>query len=270
MITLIIENGAEVDSISRSITVLPALTADFTIEPSFLDEDYEAPLTAALVSNTTGVLSWQWETSGGQLKNNERGQSSIYFAAPGTYTVALTVANGKDTKTISHQITVKSNSNLRTHTDVKLGINTAHGTIGSFYSTMLRRVITKNDPDSLGQYVDIPFFGLNASFTFNRFVSPDSVQKYTFNALSQAQTTHFINSQEKCGCGVDFTEADFDQMVTGAPLENINIESLGNGLKAFDNTIPSTHRAFPHKRQSKGRYKDQRVPCRRLAVLHID
>jgi len=151
----------------------------------------------------------------------------------------MSVANGKETKNITHEITVKPNSGLRTHTDIKLGINTAHSTIGSLYSTVLRRVIRKDDPDSLGQYVDIAFFGLNASFTFNRFVSPDSVENFTFNTLPQAHITYFINSQEKCKCGLNFTETDFDQLVTGEPLENIDIESLGNGLKPFDsNTLP--------------------------------
>ena len=239
ILTLVIENGTEIDSISKSITVSPALVADFAIEPSFQDEDYEAPPTATLASTTVGVLDWQWQTTGGQLKNNDRQQSSIYFASPGTYTITMSVANGKETKNITHEITVKPNSGLRTHTDIKLGINTAHSTIGSLYSTVLRRVIRKDDPDSLGQYVDIAFFGLNASFTFNRFVSPDSVENFTFNTLPQAHITYFINSQEKCKCGLNFTETDFDQLVTGEPLENIDIESLGNGLKPFDsNTLP--------------------------------
>jgi len=236
-ITLVVENGAERDSISKTISVLPAMAMDFTIEPSFQDEDYEAPLTASLLNTTIGGLTWQWTSTGGQLSRSDAEQSSIYFANPGTYTITLTANNGKETQSISREITVKPNTGLRTHSDVKLGINTAHSTIGSFYSTVLRRVVRKDDPDSLGQYVDIAFFGLNASFTFNRFVSPDSVQNYTFDALSGANTTIFINSQEKCNCGVNFTEADFDQMVTDAPLQNVSIQSLATGLRTFDGSV---------------------------------
>lgn len=235
-IKLIVENGTEIDSVSHVISVLPAMAMDFAIEPSFQDEDYEAPLTAALINSTIGGLTWQWTANGGQITRAEAEQSSIYFANPGTYTITLTANNGKATQSITRDITVKPNTRLRTHSDIKLGINTAHATIGSFYSTLLRRVVKRDDPDSLGRYVDIAYFGLNASFTFNRFVSPDSVQNFTFNALTQASTTHFINSQEKCNCGVNFTEADFDQMTNDTPLQNLTIQSLATGLRTFDGT----------------------------------
>lgn len=235
-ITLIVENGLEVDSVSQIITVLPPLTTDFTIEPSFVDDDYEAPLNATLINNSAGGITWQWSSTGGLINNNAAKQPSIYFSSPGTYTVTLTAANGKETKSVSKEIVVKPNTGLRTITDVKLGINTAHSSIGSFYSTTLRRVIKKNDPDSLDEYVDLAYFGLNSSFSFNKFVSPDSVQNYTFDPLSEAQTTHFINSVEKCNCGVVFTETDFDQMTEDSPLQNLSIQSLATGLKPFDGT----------------------------------
>jgi PKD repeat protein len=238
-ITLIVENGNEIDSITKTITVLPALAMDFAIEPSFQDEDYEAPLTASLVNTTIGGLTWQWTSTGGDIRQSTAEQTSIHFAQPGTYTVTLTANNGKVTQSINREIIVKPNTGLRTHHDVMLGINTAHSTLGSFYSTFLRRVMYKDDPDSLDQYVDIAFFGLNANFTFNRFVSPDSVQQYTFEALAQAQTTHFINTQETCACGIAFTEAEFDQMVTDVPLRNLNITSRATGLKPFnDSQVP--------------------------------
>ncbi|WP_333819816.1 PKD domain-containing protein [Ohtaekwangia sp.] len=236
-ISLVVENGSEVDSLSQVITVSPALSADFDIEPSFADEDYEAPLKATLVNNTTGGLAWQWSSTGGQISNTAAQQPVINFSTAGTYTVTLTAANGKETKSISKEIVVKPNSGLRTLTDIKLGINTAHGSIGSFYSTTLRRVVKANEPDSLYQYVDIAFFGLSASFTFNRFVSPDSVQHYTFNPITQPQTTYFINSLDKCDCGINFQEADFDAMVNDEPLKALDIQSTAKGLKPFDNTV---------------------------------
>jgi PKD repeat protein len=238
-ITLVVENGNEIDSIAKTITVLPALAMDFAIEPSFQDEDYEAPLTASLINSTIGGLTWQWTSTGGDIRQSTAEQTSIHFAQPGTYSITLTADNGKVTQSINREIVVKPNTGLRTHHDIMLGINTAHSTVGSFYSTFLRRVVHKDEPDSLDQYVDITFFGLNANFTFNRFVSPDSAQQYTFEALTQAQTTHFINTQETCACGINFTEAEFDQMVTDAPLQNLTITSRATGLKPFnDSQVP--------------------------------
>jgi PKD repeat protein len=237
VITLTVENGTEIESHSHIITVLPPLETDFTIEPSFADEDYEAPLNATVLNSTIGGLTWQWSSTGGTVSTNASKQPAFYFASPGTYTITLTAGNGKEIKSISKDITVKPNSGLRTLTDVKLGINTAHGSIGSFYSTTLRRVIKRDDPDSLDKYIDLAFFGLNATFTFNRFVSPDSVQHYTFDPVAQAQTTHFINSLDQCNCGINFTETDFDQMINDDLLEALAIQSLANGLKPFNNTM---------------------------------
>ena len=222
-ISLTVENGLEVDSLTRTITVLPGMVPAFDIEPSFADADYEAPLRAALVNHSTGSLSWTWSTTGGQLSNTQAEQSSIYFAQPGTYTVTLTAGNGKESKSTTQTITVKPNTGLYTLTDIKLGINTAQATIGSFYATTLRRVIHKNDPDSLQKYVDIAFFGLSDGFTYNAFISPAEVQYYTFDALRDAQTTRFINSQEQCACGLNVTDADFDQMTTDALLRGLTL-----------------------------------------------
>lgn len=238
-ISLTVENGLEVDSLASTITVLPGLLPAFDIEPSFADADYEAPLRASLVNHSVGSLTWQWSTTSGQLSSTQSEQSSIYFAQPGTYTVTLTANNGKESKSISQSITVKPNTGLATLTDIKLGINTAQTTIGSFYAATLRRVIHQNDPDSLQKYVDIAFFGLSAGFTYNAFVSPDSVQNYTFDALREAQTTRFINSQETCTCGLNVTADDFDQMTTDALLQGLTIPSVALGLRPFtDSLVP--------------------------------
>jgi PKD repeat protein len=233
-IILIVENGPAVDSLVQTISVTDALAPEFEIIPDFEDDDYEAPLRAALQNNTVGGLQWQWSSTGGQISNKTIQQPSIYFAQPGTYSVTLQASNGKETKTITKDIVVKPNTGLRTFTDVKLGINTAHATIGSYYSTMLRRVVSKNDPDSLFQYVDIVYFGLNATFAFNKFTSPDSVEEYTFEAIPQPQITHFINSLDKCACGITLSGSDFDQMTTDAALQSLNITSTAKGLQPFD------------------------------------
>lgn len=238
-IILIVENGPAVDSLIQTISVTEALVPGFEIIPDFEDDDYEAPMRATLQNNTVGGLQWQWSSTGGQISNKTIQQPSIYFSQPGNYSVTLQASNGKETKTITREIVVKPNKGLRTLTDIKLGINTAHATIGSYYSTTLRRVLGKNDPDSLFQYVDIVYFGLNATFAFNKFTSPDSVEEYTFEAIPQPQVTHFINSLDKCACGITLSESDFNQMTTDAPLQSMNITSTAKGLQPFDDvTVP--------------------------------
>ena len=127
---------------------------------------------------------------------------------------------------------------MRTHANVKFGISAAHATVGSFYSTQLRKIFKQNDqPDTAGKWIDIAFFGLNQNFGYNKFISPDSAEAYTFNAIPQATKTKFINSQELCGCGVNFTAADFDNMQTGLPLQNININPTQQGWHQFTNAM---------------------------------
>jgi hypothetical protein len=83
----------------------------------------------------------------------------------------------------------------------------------------------------------VVFFGLNASFTYNKFVSPDSAQYYTFAAIPQAGPTIFINSQESCGCTASLSVADFDNMVNDQPLQGMSITSTAGGWGEFDNTV---------------------------------
>ncbi len=232
-IALIVENGPALDSLVKIITVQPALATAFEILPDFEDDDMEAPFHARLANLSRGGLTWRWTASGGAIGNITGENSDITITVPGTYTIALEASNGKETKTVTKEITIKPNSGLRTMTDIKLGINTAHATIGSFYSTRLRQVVSQQATDSLLQAVDLVFFGLNAGFGFNKFVSPDSVEQYTFLPIASAQTTIFINALEACACGITFTPADFDAMLTDAPLQNLLINATAEGSLPF-------------------------------------
>jgi hypothetical protein len=115
-------------------------------------------------------------------------------------------------------------------------------------------VITKNDSDSLHKYIDIAFFGLTPTYTFNRFISPDSAHYFTFSALTKPQTVYVINSQEKCSCNTTFSEADFDQLTTGGPLDALSIEP-GAGTKPFDGTTLPRIVLFRTKDNRKGAIK---------------
>ncbi len=271
-ITLTVNSAIGKFTATKTITVLPALQADFNILPSFEDEDYEASLTATLENKTISGVNYTWSCTGATISNVNAQSPTIYFTTEGTYNVTLKAENGKDTKTITKPIIVKPNTNLRTHKDIKLGINPARSTIGSFYSTKLRKIFKQGDNiDTAGKWIDIVYFGLNKNFTYNKFISPDSVSGYNFNAIPLASATKFINSQELCGCGVSFTITDFDNMVNDMPLRSLTINPTASGWKQFTNAVIPRIILFQTKDGRKGAIKvKQFVPDENNSYIIVD
>ena len=271
-ITLQVSNGRQTFTLTKTVTVLPALSASFTVIPSFDNDDYQAPMNAVLHNTTIGRLHTQWSCAGATIGNTAADSSSILFPAPGPYTVTLTTGNDKNSQSITQTITVLPNTNLRTLTDVQLGINTAQSGIGSFYSTRLRKVFTKNDqPDTAGKWIDIVFFGLNASFTYNKFLTPDSAQYYTFAAIPQVSPATFINRQEKCGCGITMSPTDFDNMTNDGPLQGLNIGGTFGDWNNFDNTMAPRIVLFQTHDGRKGAIKiKQFVPNGTASYIVVD
>lgn len=76
------------DSITRSITVLPPLTADFTSPDTILCAN---PFTANFQDRSIGAVSWQWDFGDGTT-STEQHPSHIY-SNYGNYTVTLIVTN---------------------------------------------------------------------------------------------------------------------------------------------------------------------------------
>ena len=137
------------------------------------------------------------------------------------------------------------NSNLSTQTNIKLGINSAHETIGCFYSTKEKKVYKKNEVNNTnGELIDIVFFGLNATFASNKFVSPSIASTLTFDAIPNATTTSFINKQEDCNCGSNITATQFDGMTNDALLQNIKVTN--QNLSFSSSLVP---RIVPFKTQ---------------------
>ncbi len=214
-ITLRVTNGRETFVTSQIVTLKPKLATDFAIVPSFEDEDYEAPLTAHLDNTTVSALRYQWTASGGVITNSTTQSPDIHFDQPGDYTITLHTENDKDAQDVSHTIHVKPNTNLYTMTGVKLGISSAHNTVGCFYSTTLRDVLTKDSVNTgNGKLVDFAFFAINSGFTYCRFLSPDSAAKYTFPAIPGATHTYIMNIQK----GISLTEQEFNMMTDDAYL----------------------------------------------------
>ncbi|MEO6667882.1 MAG: PKD domain-containing protein [Ferruginibacter sp.] len=237
-ITLTVSNGGSSFTTIKTITVAPPLAADFEIIPSFEDDDYQAPLTAQLHNSTISGTTWQWTSNGGVISDATAENPSINFAGPGSYIVTLTADNSKNTEVVTKNIIVLPNTSLRTITDVRFGILAAHGSVGSLYATRLRTNFTAADNlDTSGAWIDLAFFGFDAGFSYNKFISPDSVQNYGFDAIPQAQHTILINSQETCGCGPVFTDADFDNMADVTPLLSLSIFTTPGGLSPFSNGL---------------------------------
>lgn len=237
-ITLQVANSRSHYTLSKKITVAPALAPDFDIIPE--NEDLEAPLKVSLQNKTISGTSYTWSAPGGQLTAPNAADTDVLFSQPGSYTVSLQASNGKETKTATRTITVKANSNLATHTDVKLGISAAHATLGSFYSTKLRQVLKKGEvTEANGSLVDLVYFGINSSFSYNKFVSPAEAQNWTFDAIPSATATVYVNSQELCNCGLNVTAEDFDSMRDDALLRGLRIVGSAEGDKQFtDAQVP--------------------------------
>ena len=239
VITLKISNGRESYTSSKTVTLKAALDTDFEIVPSFEDEDYEAPLTASLHNKTISGLRYTWSNStGGTIANPSAENTEIYFPAPGNYTITLTAENDKETQSVERTLTVKPNTNLYIMENVKLGVSAAHATLGCFYSTTLRNVLTKDEVSGdNGKQIDLVFYGINSSFSYCRFISPDSAAKFTFPAVPQATHTYFINAVESTS--ISFTVGEFDAMINDTPLNSIDIKSQDTGTSFFsNNTIP--------------------------------
>jgi PKD repeat protein len=232
-IHLTVDNGSAIFTSEQEISVRELLDASFSIIPSFEDiDDMEAPLRATFETQLQGVESLWWECADATITNNTSAEAGIHFPMAGQYTVYLNVSNGKYTKRVSQNITVKANTNLRTHKDIKLGINTASETIGSLYSTKLRRIIkTSEVNNSNGTLIDIAFFGLNADFTYNRFVSPDKLDETPLPGVPGAKSTKFINKTELGS--VSLTPNQFNIMTTDALLKNLQISTASYGDEFF-------------------------------------
>ncbi|MDR0833935.1 MAG: PKD domain-containing protein [Candidatus Symbiothrix sp.] len=234
IISLTVENGSASFTHSKEIEVRESLDASFAIVPSFEDEDdMEAPLRATFNAQLQGVETLRWECAGATITNETSEEASIYFPSEGKYTVYLEVFNGKETKQVSQAISINANTNLRTHHDIRLGINTAHETFPVYYSTQLRRLISISETKTIGSSVDIVYYGLNAGFSYNRFVSPDQLEETSHAAIPDAKATKFINRTELGNIAI--TPAQFNVMTTDALLRDLPIAAIVYGDEPFSN-----------------------------------
>lgn len=240
-ITLTVSNGFESEKQTKTITVSPYLMSLFSYVPKFEDDDYEAPVTIDFTNKSISATSYKWSFEGGNPVTSTDENPTVVFASAGTHEVTLEAFNDKTSQSYKTTITVLPDTNLRILTNIKLGINAAHNNnnSGAMFSTVTRQVYKANEiKEENSSLIDIVFQGLNSNFTYNRFISPDQANNYGFLGLKNAQSTIFVNSQNLCNCGLNFTETQFDAMINDAPVKSLNISYSAAGAQEFGFTYP--------------------------------
>jgi len=240
-ITLTVSNGFESQKQTKTITVAPYLVSLFSYEPKFEDDDYQAPVTINFTNKSISATSYKWTFEGGNPAVSTEENPIVTFTSAGNHEVTLEASNDKTSQIYKSTITVLPDTNLRILTNIKLGINSAHNNnnIGAMFSTVTRQVYKANEiTDENSSLIDIVFQGLNSNLTNNRFISPDQANNYGFLALKNAQSTIFINSQNLCNCGLNFTETQFDAMINDSPIKSLNINYSAAGAQEFGFAYP--------------------------------
>ena len=240
-ITLTVSNGFESQKLTKTITVAPLLVSLFSYEPKFENDDYQTPVTINFINKSISATSYKWTFQGGNPATSTEENPTVVFTSIGTHEVTLEASNDKTSQIFKSTITVQPDTNLRILTNIKLGINTAHNNnnIGAMFSTTTRQVYKANEiNDQNSGLIDIVFQGLNSNLTYNKFISPDQVNNYGFLSLKNAQSTIFVNSQNLCKCGLNFTEAQFDAMVNDNPVKDLNISYSAAAEQQFGFTYP--------------------------------
>lgn len=240
-VKLTVSNGFETFSKTDIVHVLENIAIAYDWETALEDYDYQAPVKLFIQNHTQNAISYQWSFPGGSPSSSTDENPQVIYSQPGVYIITLVASNGKTTQTLQKQVTIHPDSGIYVLENVKLGVNYAHNTnsIGAFYSTKLRKSFTADEVNAqIGADIDIAFQGQNNSFTYNKFISPTMVNQYGFASIPNAKQTLFINSQEICNCGLNFTSSQFDAMVNDAPLQNLNIPNSVAGQQQFGNELP--------------------------------
>jgi len=230
-------NGRVSYTKDTTVTVLPDLTNDFNITWATDDNDMEVPFTAYLQNNSVSATGYRWVCSGGSPSSSSTASPTVSHTLPGTYTISLTASNDKKSLTKSQTITLLPNSNMFRFSNVHLGVNTAQNTIGCYFSSSLGKTLLASEvTETNGSSIDFVYFGFDNTFNYNKFISPGSVQSYTFSYIPNAISTAIVNKQESCGCGSSMTATQFDAMTNDDLLQSTNINQTVAGLAEFNST----------------------------------
>jgi len=239
VIILEASNGRETQLVSDTITVTPDIYAEFDYQVAFEDDDFQVPVTLSLVNKSMSATNFEWTFDTAVPSSSMETNPTITIHTPGVHQLKLKASNSKRSHTITKEITIYEDTNLRIINNVKLGISSAHNNniVGAFYSTTSREVYIKEGvPLDDGSIIDVAFFALNQDFNFNKFLSPDEVEDFTFDPIPNAKHTKFINLQESCECEASLSVVEFDAMEDDTLLSEMTIEETIGGIQDFDDT----------------------------------
>ncbi|MDO4228652.1 MAG: PKD domain protein [Capnocytophaga sp.] len=238
-ITLEVINHSHREKIEKTIGVNPPLEVAFDWENEYF-ENYQAPVRIFLKNNSkNATLGYHWSVTNGSFAQ-ESSQENPSFLLPfeGKYQISLTAKNDKQSLSVSKEITIEAGQNLLTFENIKLGINTAQHTIGCFFSSFLGKTLTPEQiTPEIGKKIDFVYFGQNASFLYNLFLSPDKAQTTVFESIPNANTSIFINKQENIGRELLNTD-DFNNLFSGNQFTSIDIRSYQNQAPFSLNLVP--------------------------------
>jgi len=240
LVKLTVGNGRETQIVSDTVTVAYDVFADFDMEPVFEDDDFQAPVTLHLINKSASATGYEWTFETAEPTSSVATDPIITINEPGIHQIKLIAYNTKRNDTEIKEVTIYENTNLRILEDVVLGISTAHNSNlkGALYSTITRQVYDASSvPMDDASIIDIAFFALNPEFNFNKFVSPDEVQDYTFEPMPNAKHTKFINLQESCECEASLSVEEFDAMEDDGLLSEMIIEETIGGIQDFDDSV---------------------------------
>ena len=257
-IRLEVSNGLETYDMETTVLVEQHLSAGFEWEVNFDDDDHQVPVHLTMQNHSTSATNFLWTFENGVPATSIEENPEVTFNTPGIHNITLMASNGKKAETLSKQIEVYPDTNLRVFEDVVFGINTSHNNNvnGSFFSTHTRQSYTQSEvTEENSSLIDIIFFGLNDQFILNKFVSPDATGGTTFQDIHNATHTKFINSQELCNCGASLSTAEFDTMSTDALLQNLTIVETADGLEQFTSDLVPRIVLFENSHGLKGAIK---------------
>lgn len=206
-VSLTIDNGFRKVIKDTTLVLEPDLSAQFSLEKESVLFENEVPITYQIKNESKGAISYKWTMIGADPVNSTLKNPVISYSQPGTYTIKLETTNGKLIKTSEIEIELAADKGYRNYQNLKLGIITAHDSLGSYFSTQLGEFF-KGDEELTaieGAAIDITFFGIDENFNFSQFVSPNKINEKGFESIIAATNTKFLNNQ------VLFTPQDFEQ-----------------------------------------------------------
>ncbi|MFT5667341.1 MAG: PKD repeat protein, partial [Vicingaceae bacterium] len=228
------------------ISLEPELMPSFEIQIPKQYEELESPSEIVLKNNSIGTTSNEWIILGADNSSSAENEPVIRFSKPGTYVIKLEVSNGKKNKFETKEITIKPSKGFAIIKDIKLGIYSSQSTAPVYYSTFLRKAFTESGLLSKNEAegIDLVYFGLNESFSFNQFISPDESAKVGFKAISGATKTVILNSQKEVSAAI-FDKIDANFLISLQIDKNNEIDNY------FSNSLPMVV-LFENSQKKKG------------------